>query len=323
MNIKILLSFLFCSATIVTAVAQAETNPVQLRNHDSGEVEEFNVLKSDNHVRQGPYVRYRQTVSIVEKTSLITLFETGNYELGRKEGEWRTFSAVKPWNKLISKGNYHDGKQEGVWTYYQLFTPAGMPMVKAVATDATSKSGYAVSISDTTAVIQAQGLYTQGMRVGVWTYFNRQGEVIQKVDHFTNRLLYWRPAANPILGTEVLTTHPVLYVGGKDQLTAEIFKSIKLNFMSILGAAKNGEVELVFKVDESGHQIGLAVANTDSPSRYEKILLATLAKVPALWVPQVVDGKTQASEYRVKIMAKLEEPGGIRKVLTTVEALGS
>ena len=73
------------------ALAQVNTKPVQILSKTTREVEEYNVLKTDNNVRQGPYVRYRQA-----GYNAIAVMESGAYNAGVKEGEWRTFSQEIP-----------------------------------------------------------------------------------------------------------------------------------------------------------------------------------------------------------------------------------
>lgn len=311
------------SATL-TALAQAETKPVQVRTFE-GEVEEYSVLATDKKVRQGPYVRYR-AASIAG----LVVFEAGNYDHGLKEGEWSQFAKDRPWNSLLSKGTFHNGLPDGLWTYYHYkhlsggpFNRAGTPTAQATANGPGPKAGYSVNIADTAAVVQAQGLYARGVRVGMWVYYDRKGQVTQKIDHFSKQLIYWRPETGVAISGEAAATHPVMYLGGKSRLTDEIWQL--LNYALLIRSSDtndNGVVEVAFAIDTSGQLASMSLVGAEKPTRYQKLMLATLSKVPPNWLPQAKDGKPVAAEYKVRITTIAKKIGERTQLLTTVDALG-
>ena len=296
------------------AMAQVETSPVQVQKYSPREVEEFYELKTDKNVRHGTYVRY-----MPQPFNGMVLFETGSYDHGRKEGEWRMYSQDKPWS-IVSRGTYHAGEQDGIWTYYQLLVS---PASAALAVNSfTPKPGSPVYINDTTAIVQAQGLYAQGDRVGIWTYFDRQKQVVQKTNHFTNQLVYWRPAPDALVSSIAATAdHPVLYAGGKGQLQVEILFVMGWRFAFEFDKSKSAE--FIYQIDAMGKQLAVVPAEAAGLTRYHKLLLQALAKVPSLWVPQVVDGKSAPGQYRVKISIEVEKEGNQTKGRTLVEPLGA
>ena len=305
------------------AFAQVETKPVQVRTFE-GEVEEYNVLVTDKKVRQGAYVRYRPMTF-----AGIAIMEAGSYDHGMKEGEWRVFSQDRPWNCLLNKGGYHAGQPEGMWSYYHFKLERGSPFGRGNSLAATATpngagptAGYSVNISDTTAALQAQGLYAQGKRVGVWLYYDRQGQVIQKVDHFGQHLLYWRPESGSVVSGAAAATHPVLYLGGKERLKEEVYHSLDSHFNTIYGVAKSGAVEFRVAVDATGQRTEVALASGASPTRYEKLLLAALERVPATWLPQAAAGEPIAADYRIRITTRAETHEGRPVVGLAVEPLG-
>ena len=323
MKLSLLMTVLLWAGAL-RATAQPETRLVQVRTF-AGEVEEYNVLVADKKVRQGSYVRYRPMTS-----AGVAVLEVGGYDHGLKVGEWKFFSQKQPWNCLLSKGPYHAGVPEGVWSYYHYKLQRGSPFVRGKSQAATTtpngthaKAGYSVNIIDTTAVVQAQGLYAQGNRVGVWLYYDRQGQVIQKIDHFGNRLLYWRPETGPAVSGEAAASHPVLYLGGKERLQEEIYHSLDGEFNVLYGVARSGVVEFRVAVDAAGQCTGAALSAGDSPTHYEKLLLAALDRVPATWLPQAVAGKPVAAEYCIRITTRAEKaPDGNPVVGYTVAPLG-
>lgn len=300
-----------------TAAAQVETIPVIRRNPTTRDIEEYSVLITNKDIRHGPYARYQQNVF-----AGVVMFESGTYDQGQKEGEWLVFREYSPWNKLISKGNYHARKPEGWWTYYQLLPPNSAGLSQTTVSAANANTGYLVNITDTSAVIQAYGQYALGKRIGLWTYYDTRKQVVQKVNHFTNQLLYWRQADGVELAGSAADTHPVLYVGGKSQLEAEIYHSMNKVIATIVAIGRNNVAEFVFNIDGTGQLTNLTLASNSNPSRYEKVLLKAVADIPATWLPQSDSGNFRAGEYRVRITTKLQTPYERQAVLTRVEALG-
>jgi hypothetical protein len=306
------------------ARAQGETKPVQVRTFE-GEVEEFNVLATDKKVRQGPYVRYRPNTF-----SGLAVLESGSYDHGLKEGEWCTFASERPWNSLRSKGMYHAGVPDGRWVYYHYRHPSGSPFNRSDSPVAESvprgpdpKAGYSVNITDTAAAVQALGLFARGVRVGVWLYFDGQGQLIQKVDHFSNQLIYWRPETGSVVSGAAALTHPAMYLGGKTRLSDEIWQL--LNGALLIrsdGSNDNGVAEVAFAIDSAGHQTGVSLVATPKPTRYQKLILAAMAKVPDYWLPQASEGKAMAAEYKLRITSRVVMLGQRRGLSTTLDLLG-
>lgn len=171
-------------------------------------------------------------------------------------------------------------------------------------------------------MLEAQGLYAQGRRVGVWVYYDRKGRVIQKVDHFSNQLLHWQPETGPAVSGEAAANHPVLYLGGNERFKEEIYHSMDGNFNVLYGVAKSGVFEFLFAVDSAGQRTGVSLASDTGPTRYEKLLLAALAKVPNTWLPQALAGKPIAATYRVRITTRSEAADGHPIVGMAVLPLG-
>lgn len=308
---------------VLPALAQIETKPVQAMSQKTGEIEEYNVLKTDNSVRQGNYVRYRQA-----GFNGIAVLESGGYNKGMKEGEWRTFSEERPFNKLVSVGTYQAGLPEGQWFYYQKqypasgpFTLGSTPLQRGEPTGAGDKSAFSVNVIDTTATLQAQGLYARGVKVGVWTYHNRNRQLIMKVDHFTNQLLYWQQPSGEILtGKAAAESHPLLYAGGKEKLQENVFAALAV--VKLGQSGKEGAAEFIFAVDASGHQTGISLVGAAKPSKYEKLILAMLDSLPPTWIPRVTNDKAVAAEYHIRVTTTQRAPDGSNGVTLSLAMLG-
>jgi len=289
--------------TAITASAQDDTELVQLHNQ-FGETEEFGVLKSNKTLRQGSYVKYRV---VRGPSNSIALLETGKYERGYKEGEWRTF-VRSPYNKLASKGSYHAGLPEGQWFYYH--EPKPGVSGKAVPAGKNSKVSLTVDQEDSTAVVRAKGMCRQGKKVGLWKYYDAQATLVQAINESTNQLMYWASAVGqPVSGEIVTDNHPLLYVGGKAQLLLDLYDFIKAKSLLRNGAdfLKDGQIvntELLIPVDSLGHQTTLTLAHNKVPSKYEQFLLMQLSQQDVHWLPKVEHGKAVPADYRLLIVTQ-------------------
>jgi antitoxin component YwqK of YwqJK toxin-antitoxin module len=289
--------------TIITASAQNDIEPVLVRNK-YGESEEFNVLKADKKVRQGAYAKYR---IVPGPRNEIAMQETGSYERGQKEGEWRTFFDGRLFNRLSSKGSYHAGLPDGQWVYYH--RPAPHAPSKLVFTGKNPKEGLAVDLDDTLAVVRAKGLCYRGAKVGLWKYYDEQKVLVQAVNESTQQLMYWQPTGGqPISGEEMAVNHPLLYAGGRPQLLHDIIEAV--NVKALIGTGetimKTGLIsttELVISIDSLGHQTGIVLATGALPDKYEQFIIGEMNKVPTHWFPKVVNGKAVTSRCHLLIMA--------------------
>ncbi|GAB3572619.1 hypothetical protein GCM10027345_04070 [Hymenobacter daeguensis] len=262
----------------------------------AGVVEEYSVLKSDKSVRQGSYIRYRP----MGRFRGVAVFETGTFEKGLREGEWRCFSDEYPWNKLLSKGSYHAGLPEGLWQYYHCYWIKSHSTTEEPANGRKTKAGYLVSVTDTTAMLQAKGMNYAGVKAGVWVYYDAQSNIIQKVNESTHQLVYWRQGARaPVSGPAAAENHPLLYVGGKYQLRDAIYHHV--NAFALLQHYQEGSADFVFSVDAQGRQTRFALAVNVLPNPFEAFILSGLRSLPTAWLPQVVNGQPVAAQYRVRI----------------------
>ena len=318
MRLKIILLGIFGLpvATLATASAQNDTELVQVHSK-LGITEEFSVLKTDKTVRQGSHVKYRL---VVGPRNLIALLETGNYERGHKEGEWRTF-VMSPYNKLSSKGSYHVGLPEGKWFYYH--EPKPEVLGKAVLAGKNSETSLTIDPEDSTAVVQAKGMCSQGKKVGLWKYYDSNAKLVQAINESTNQLMYWeQPSSQPASGEVVSINHPLLYVGGKDQLLHDLYNSIDGRSLlqsdeDFLAAGQTVNTQLIISVDSLGTQIKIALAGNKMPSKYEQLLLTQLGRKETRWLPKIEHGKTLAADYRLLIVTQKFADNRIKLAITS------
>lgn len=300
----------------IRCVAQDAVEPITTKSK-YGVVEEFSVLSSNKALRQGTYVRYHPAGPIAG----VSIYEAGNYEHGMKEGLWRTFTEHYPWNKLTSKGTYHAGMPEGLWLYYHAPRTGNSPSKKMTPNGKEPKAGYSVDLDDSTGIVQAKGTFRRGDRVGLWTYYDYTGKVVQKINHSTGQLMFWQPGTGePRSGEAAAANHPVLYVGGKEQLQLNILAN--LDQTGLLQAGKTGVADFVVEVDSVGRQVSLRLASNAAPTKYEALLLPGLNRLPPMWLPQVSNGQAMAGQYRIRITTTEEKIQGHSGNRVRIEPLG-
>ncbi|MGI4738258.1 MAG: toxin-antitoxin system YwqK family antitoxin [Janthinobacterium lividum] len=305
----------------IAQINQIETELVQLRPKNKAgiyePVEEFNVLKSNKDVRHGSYVKYWPVT-----TSLPRVLETGNYDYGLKEGEWRCFSQSRPWNKLLSKGQYHAGLATDLWIYYWPVSGNSNFPEKITANPQLGKTGLTITLDDTAAIVQAKGVYSLGKRTGMWTFFDRNSVVIQKYNYSTGKLLFYRveTGEQPTF-TSLSLNHPLLYGGGKAKLVNDIAESI--NSIALMNLGKVGEAEYVFSIDSTGTQVAVGLAASTPPTKYDKFMLDALSRIPGTWLPSVINARRVAATYRIKLVSEAKNDSQYHStgVITNIKAL--
>jgi hypothetical protein len=300
------------------ATAQTLTKPVSVKG--SGFVEEFNVLTTDKSVRHGSYVKYRPANPL----SGLIMFAAGSYAQGLKEGEWRTFYDFYPWNKLSSHGSYHAGQEEGLWQYYHPSAQPASSDLVALPKGASVKDGFSVDLDDTTAVLEAKGMYSSGRRIGLWTYYDALGRPIQKVNHSTGQLLYWQQdSSRQFSGAALALNHPLLYVGGKAELRREIFRALRIKVPMSL--SQTGSAEFVLSIDQNGHPTQVTPVTPAASAKAVKYQATVGSALQLLtdWLPQITDGQPVAADYRVKIAFTHFKEANREGVKLDVDLLGN
>lgn len=297
------------------AWAQNEVSLIQTRDK-MGISQEFNVLNADKTVRHGSYVKYRL---ISGPQNVIALLETGNYERGHKEGEWRTF-VMSPYNKLESKGSYHAGLPEGQWFYYHQPKPGVLG--RAMMAGKKHAESLSFDSEDSTAVVRAKGMCSEGKRVGLWKYYDVNSKLIQAINESTNQLMYWeQPSGQSVSGEIVSANHPLLYVGGKDLMLHELYTSISAASLlqtsgDYLTAGQTINSEVIISVDALGTQTKLSLSDDKVPSKYEQFLLMQIGRQNLRWLPKIEHGKPLSAEYRLLIVTQKFTDKNVKLVIT-------
>ena len=306
MTCQFLCAVLLMLTTVMQTYGQPPTKLVQVCVKPN-EYEFYSVLMADEAVQQGSFVRYREELRLSDEIAVLV---TGRYEAGTKVGEWRTYWPGRPFNRLQSSGSYRTGQRDGQWTYYS--SPKKGEANWKIPVGKSISQQVLFEVQDTIALVQARGQYRAGSKVGTWKYYDRQKKLVQAVSEPGRRLTYWeRRGAAPASGEEVANNHPLLYLGGDNELRIalqELFLPWQVMEVNLKIGKMNTAV-IAIAVDSLGNKTGTSLTTVapQSPGAFEKFVLEKMAFLPGSWLPKTVNGVPTAASYRVVIEISLSE----------------
>ncbi len=254
-----------------------------------GFTEEYYVLKNNKNVKHGTYVKYRLPFS------QIVIIESGSYSNGEKNGLWQEFYnefSRKTWNAIKEQGQYVNGKRNGTWTYYHLDTTAN-----EVKSERTSQlKSINVTVDQRGSLLRMAGNFLNDQRVGEWTSWNRNGEVIQKYN-FSNRKLL---AENSIKDTSMFnTTRKPLFVGGTYGLFSHLISNFGVTKI-IEKLNKDTTITIAtFKIDKEGKVNEIQVFDNSGVKKLADELIRTISTTEQSWIPGLKNG--EPIDYMLKL----------------------
>lgn len=145
-------------------------------------IEEYYVLKNDENIRHGTYVRYYTSAF-----GRIQILESGTYQNGQKTGLWEYYHDIQS-NAIKERGNYVNGKKNGVWTSYYMDT---IPETIDRERFGSKRKADSVSIiiNQQSAKLKMAGMYRNDKKIGEWTSFTQGGKIFQKFNFSKRRLI--------------------------------------------------------------------------------------------------------------------------------------
>jgi antitoxin component YwqK of YwqJK toxin-antitoxin module len=281
--------FFFIAAT---AYGQ-ETKFVEKTEGQFGE--EYYVLKSDKKVRHGTYVKYHRSI-----LGTVALEESGAYEMGARHGEWTFFvrNSFKGYS-ISSKGNYFHGEKNGLWTYYHIDS---IPRNAKVSIFDNPRRKDSVQLDVLTpANIRMVGLFVSGKRVGQWTTLDRDGVIIQRYN-FTHDTLLVESSLKDSMRLNF--EHPVLFVGGPENLSREISELLNGNKLFLGTPPDSAAVLVSVPVDNKGEPGIPVIVQSNGRRIFEEGALRIMASIRGGWIPARKNGRPADSNYVVKFLIK-------------------
>jgi len=235
--------------------------------------EEYYVLKSDKKTKNGKYVKFAKTFG---QYSLETV---GNYKNGYKEGYWEKYYSVT--NNIESKGYYRNNLEDSIWTFY--YPQAESNNLEEVITS----KGRTIQVKDSNPILCKSGQYKNGKLIGVWEFFDEQGQLFQKYD-FDKRSLCFANGKD-------INNIEAGFIEGEFLTKQELYKSF--NFYNIsLSSPSSGKVVFEFTIDNQGQiknirQLENTIANNIFLGRAKE----TVKSLNNIFYPKTIDGITQSS----------------------------
>lgn len=160
------------------------------------------------------------------------------------------------------------------------------------------------------------GMLEKGKKVGVWEYFShtRDGRqvLVQRYDHTTNKLVYYRPIEDVPYNAEVTpgqwtrtnVQQPPLYIGGEAALAGYMSK------MNYPQAAQNrniqGKVLITFVIDTLGRASSHKVLNSIGGGCDEEAL-KVCQSIPEQWIPARLAGRAVPVMYELPFAFRLQK----------------
>ncbi|MDO7845247.1 energy transducer TonB [Hymenobacter sp. M29] len=154
-------------------------------------------------------------------------------------------------------------------------------------------------------------------KVGVWEYYgytaSKERVVVQRYDHSTNELLYFRPSGEFIYNIEATpgqwqrhaVDRPPLFIGGDPALavyTTQLQYPLQAQERNI-----QGQVTVGFAVDTLGRTSGHRVLRSIGGG-CDQEALRVARTIPNEWIPARVGSHAVAAEYELTLTFRLAQP---------------
>jgi protein TonB len=188
-------------------------------------------------------------------------------------------------DKLVTNGFYKNGLKDSLWTEYE----------------------------NDGKTLKTKGNYLDDKKIGVWEYYDYNGELEQKYDYTKNEILYFKLSENQtnkeykvINGTDTISTklsRPPLFIGGSRLIFNALFKEVRYPDK----AKKNkteGTVLITFTIDINGktsnHRVSKGIGDG-----CDEDALRVVKKFLNNWIPGILNEKAVNVEYSIPIKFNL------------------
>lgn len=220
-----------------------------------------------------PFIAQETKKLKVEDGELIREYSVLKSDKTIKHGPFTQYYRSK---RINISGYFKDNLKDSTWTVYHLRST----------------------------VIKERGHYSKDIKIGEWSYYDRDGQEIQVYDHTRGEIVRFKPD-DPIkkyviitdAGTDsVLLERPPMYVGGKIA-SDETFRKAKFRYPpEAMDAGIQGTVVISFFIDREGKASGHMV-HTGLSKHCDEEALRVVKAIPDNWIPALYNGEAVASEY--------------------------
>lgn len=187
MRIKILI----CLIAISTIAKAQELKKITRANSQFGEV--YYVLKGDRSIKQGQYLKYFESMNMYDKS----IEAYGNYDNNKKTGAWIYCDAENNANPLLAIGEFRDDMKVGNWVFFYVPAYEDYNIINLSGSNKHTKvtiprgdDPITVSLDTIGIRTAAIGEYNDNKKVGMWSYYFKNGSLACKYDFNKDSMVY-------------------------------------------------------------------------------------------------------------------------------------
>lgn len=160
------------------------------------------------------------------------------------------------------------------------------------------------------------GMMEKRQKIGVWEYYgitpSKEIVVVQRYDHTTKQLVFFRPSGDLVFNTETTpgewkrrtVDRPPLFIGGDAALASY---TMQLQYPEEAQERNiQGKVVISFTVDTEGRAIGHRVLRGIGGG-CDQEALRVAKTIPNEWVPAQIAGQNVAAEYELPLTFRLAQ----------------
>ena len=160
------------------------------------------------------------------------------------------------------------------------------------------------------------GMMEKRQKIGVWEYYgitpSKEMVVVQRYDHTTKQLVFFRPSGDLVFNTETTpgewkrrtVDRPPLFIGGDAALASY---TMQLQYPEEAQERNiQGKVVISFTVDTEGRATGHRVLRGIGGG-CDQEALRVAKTIPNEWVPAQIAGQNVAAEYELPLTFRLAQ----------------
>lgn len=162
-----------------------------------------------------------------------------------------------------------------------------------------------------TGSIIAQGEMKLGRQVGIWEYFSQLGELVQKVDHDRDSIVFFDVAAEgraghlaPPCWPDTSVERRPVFMGGQAFLTRLLMDRIRYPDKDF-DQGTGGRVMVEFVVDTLGNTSEVVCITDASPEIKEEACYA-VSSLGRRWLPGTMAGRKVKVKYRLPVTFRVQ-----------------
>jgi len=161
------------------------------------------------------------------------------------------------------------------------------------------------------------GMMDHRVKVGIWEYYgitnSKEVVVVQRYDHSTKELLYYRPVAEMTYNVELApgqwshrpVDRPPLFIGGDAALAAY---TTQLQYPQVAQERNiQGPVTVAFAIDTLGRASNYRVLRSIGGG-CDQEALRVARTIPPEWIPAQIGSREVAAEYELTLTFRLAQP---------------